>query len=81
MAKKAAAMCEIQNISIPDTIQEDMEAGDEGVDDSGDSLSCSDTGEGLKARVKREKQRPRIGGDEVKSNTSSDYNDLPSSPN
>ena len=44
MAKKAAAMCEIQNISIPDTIQEDMKAGDEGVDDSRDSLICSDTG-------------------------------------
>ena len=78
MAKKAAAMCQIQNISIPSTIQEDMEAGDEGEDDSGDCLSCSETGEGLKGRVKGDKQRPSIGGDEVKSNTSSDCNDLPS---
>ena len=80
MAKKAAAMCEIQNISIPDTIQEDMEAGDEEVDDSGDSLSCSDTGEGVKERVKGEKQKFSIGGDEVKSNTSSDNDDLPFGP-
>ena len=31
-----------------------MEAGDVGVDDSRDSLICSDTGEGLKERVKGE---------------------------
>ena len=66
MAKKAAAMCEIQNISIPDTIQEDMEAGVEGVDDSGDSLSCSDTGEGIKERVKGEKQKFSMGGEGMK---------------
>ena len=59
-------------MSIPATIHEDMEAGDEGVDDSGDSLSCNDTGEGIKARVKWEKQRLSIGGDKVKSNTSCD---------
>merc|ERR1711892_1521112 len=76
MAKKAAAMCEIQNLDIPATIQEDMEAREEeGVYDSEGSLVCSDPGEELNATTVN-------GGveDELIADTVGDCIDLTTSP-